>query len=460
MAYQISDELPAMLALFLCGAVGYVSAKWMQKRTCAAAKLKLAKKLEEPVFEEEPAPTPSTPSPTASAKQAKKKVRRRAAAASSDSVSTQDTAATESPEQEEPAKPVESEQVPEVLPEVAVEAVPEDAPEAAPEAEDACEQPTQEVSARVAKLLAKKAARKARKAQEAQQALEVQEAQSPLSDSTEVPSSASDSAAEQPALEAEAASEEVEQPAVKAEQLACSEQPKEVEVKEIEEVAEIEEVEDIEEVEEIEETEEAVEEDARRQWADCTDDELPAAGSEELHTSDRFYEGDDDDSCASLELRPRPWERFVPGGSDVVQPRMKWDEEWWGPRRSKQSDPNEDNWLTPFDDLIQGSCFNMGSPMASPMAAPTSPSVCLWKGASPGGMSPDSPETLTDGQQIYRPITSSNGQALFTDGRQVFAPIQVVFMPPEQQQAPSPLDMLDDLESDFDDDDEDDEGRF
>jgi len=70
----------------------------------------------------------------------------------------------------------------------------------------------------------------------------------------------------------------------------------------------------------------------------------------------------------------------------------------------------DDGWMKPFDDLIGG--------------LPASPNVCIWKGTCTSDAA--GKDAYTDGQSTYQPVPSQSGQPLYTDGAQLFMPVCVV----------------------------------
>lgn len=121
----------------------------------------------------------------------------------------------------------------------------------------------------------------------------------------------------------------------------------------------------------------------------------------------------------------------------------------WGAEGAYES--QNDGWMAPFDDLIQGSCFNAHSlsqpmPLAHAAGVFGENAVFLWSTTSPAGGvdgpssadSDDVPkEVFTNGQQVFKPVPSADGQTLFTDGAQVYASVCVLMGPPSTDVAKS-----------------------
>jgi len=97
----------------------------------------------------------------------------------------------------------------------------------------------------------------------------------------------------------------------------------------------------------------------------------------------------------------------------------------WGPagpaglyKPSLENLSEEDDWMTPFDELIGGVSFS----------APTRPTVCLWSDSpsTPASGEEGDPELFTDGQRRYQRVPTDDGQPLYTDGCQLYAPVCVL----------------------------------
>jgi len=125
----------------------------------------------------------------------------------------------------------------------------------------------------------------------------------------------------------------------------------------------------------------------------------------------------------------------------------------WGAESEYES--LNDGWMVPFDDLIQdalsGSWFNAHSlsqsmPLSHAAGAFGENAVCIWSTTSPlGGVDGQSStggddipkEVFTNGQQVFKPVPSADGQTLFTDGARLYASVCVVMGPTSKDVAES-----------------------
>jgi len=382
---QLIEELPAMAALFACGVAGYVGTRWLRShvnaRVYQAAKIAAYADVASPkaaCCEDDLEPVPAVSG--ASAKQARRRRR---------TVGKISTSSTASPQEEEPV----AEQMEEERAAALMEAAGEPAPGTPAAEEPELEAPA--VSERVARLMAKKAARKARKALVQASPAAVPEA--PVQEEEDLPKpdhaevSTEDADAEEHCADAHAQcgatddDEEATEPKVSGE-----------EAIQMQEVAFTQKIGALElEAEESDEEEE--------DWSEP-----------------------EPDGQQALREAPDCWSSTWEGSPSCPRPHWGGWSKSWG--KAKQQD--DDWWMTPFDDLIHGKSFQ------GPLPPPARPPVCIWSGPrkeqGEGGQ-----EVFTDGMQLYRPVSSPTGQQLFTDGRQLFAAVCVA-VPEPQDSAPSP----------------------
>lgn len=419
MIVQLMEDLPSMALLFIVGATGYASSRWLKKSFSARAQQ--AKKIAS--FKEDVVPTDDseldmkpTVAPSEPAAPSKQARRRR-------KVKEQKT--------EDPC-PVEAVEEPIVEPTAAPEEVPPpadeppvvEAEEAQAEVEEVQQQEQPEpvatepvasepvMSERVARLLSKKAARKARKAME--RTLELEAAANAVQEEVEellpeASTEASDGTSKSQTEENSEKEEElpvVEQvPAKPAEEI-VREEPAPI----VPEVAPAPVPEPVEEI--VRPIPRALS--LQESWAD---------GPVEEWGWDSDSDSDEEDDCLLQEQQEqREQQKAYDGWSSSwgeAVPQQRWGSNSWS-KQSWKSNRNQDAdwWMTPFDDLIGGASFNRPhSPAPPPPPAPESSLVCIW-----GRQEED---MLTDGSKYYRPVASPHGPPLFTDGKQLFAAVFV-----------------------------------
>mmetsp|Transcript_100210 Transcript_100210/g.311707 ORF Transcript_100210/g.311707 Transcript_100210/m.311707 type:complete len:510 (-) Transcript_100210:129-1658(-) len=129
----------------------------------------------------------------------------------------------------------------------------------------------------------------------------------------------------------------------------------------------------------------------------------------------RWTDTEDDGSWVhQVQADGGPWKSQNSQNTEwVMYPQCGWQDTW-----AEQGHP-QDDWMVPFDELICKSSCN---------ASPANAAVCIWKdaggGTEPGAVLGD--DVFTDGLQVYKSVPSSNGQPLYTDGCQLYAPVCVV----------------------------------
>lgn len=134
--------------------------------------------------------------------------------------------------------------------------------------------------------------------------------------------------------------------------------------------------------------------------ATCSDDEQCV--SEET-ASDVPCQWTAEEECSSFEDLPQ----WVPPQSGTPSQR-------WACR--------QDGWMRSFDDLI-----------SAPRVHAVSPMVGMWKGPCIPGNASDG--VFTDGQQVYQPVQMASGQQMYTDGTSLFKAVCVNV--PDSADAPS-----------------------
>lgn len=174
----------------------------------------------------------------------------------------------------------------------------------------------------------------------------------------------------------------------------------------------------------------------RSQWADEQEQEdcpqeqceawLTAEGEKWLQCNDveDTSETDEQWTPTGTSSKHSGWEGSSSGEPSMCsQPHWKWQTVWKQHDWKSMQPQQDDCWMTPFDDLIAGTCF----------ASPTSGAVCIASCSH----SQDGQELFTDGQQFYQPIESDDGQHLYTDGRQLYAPVCVVVAGTQEEEVMS-----------------------
>jgi len=179
-----------------------------------------------------------------------------------------------------------------------------------------------------------------------------------------------------------------------------------------------------------------------------------------LPTPERIEEGNEkeedkqeeeaEDKEAEIEWGPH-WNE-ANHAAEEDQQASRWSRGWGA---ESEYESLSDGWMVPFDDLIHGatngSCFNAHSlsqpmPMAHAAEVFGENAVWLWSTANPSGgvdgqISTDGDdipkEVFTNGQQVFKPVPSADGQTLFTDGARLYASVCVVMGPPSTDVAKS-----------------------
>lgn len=454
MAMQLSEDVPAMLALFLTGIVGYLAAKRFSRPVRAP---KQAKQVVEDFDEVEndaalptettvrelPAKESQTPAPQQALRARRRSTKKHSttratmpeATPAMNSVLPKADNQFQRPDEASDAGEVRCEVVTEEALGVTEEAcVATETIHISPEQEQATaakvEVPAEMevepdeapvMSEKVKKLLAKKALRKARKAEERQR-LESGCAAGVEEDAKPSPVEVPEQPEEAQCLPAVSDSKECDHPAILLPEPQAEFEPRaEQEEHHVGRWANWE-----------EETEELEEEEYPQQQVIATPE-----GTDDWELE--WSEGSED------------WPEDVPTPPSTRC--SSWNEEWnssskawkWQDNRSKswsksswkEELPPQDGWMIPFDDLI-------ARPASTPSpvpALPAGPAVCLWKGsdASDDG-------TFTDGQQVYQPVHCGNGQQLYTDGDQYYMPVCVFVGTPIENAPPADDQVLEEPE--------------
>jgi len=173
------------------------------------------------------------------------------------------------------------------------------------------------------------------------------------------------------------------------------------------------------------------------EWPETTDEELEDqcdAHSENDLESERAGDGED---FLGRSDRGAGWRSWSSQTSGQEEPGWFSDEKWWG-KKNQPAHPMEDDWMTPFDELIGGMSFIVNSSVEvqelpqihnSPLSA-----ICIWKQGMAGDApwcndphkSADSGYVYTNGDHVFKSVPSANGQSLFTDGKQLYASVCVM----------------------------------
>jgi len=395
-----------MLALFTCGVFGYITTRWLKAHVCsrvlqvpktAGLAEPLSGKTESSEFDAR-ATSPSKQPAKRQRRQAKQKAAPAAPVAAYAAVA----AAAAAAQQQQLAQQ--------------------------PELEQTMEKEKPQVQDRVAKLMAKKALRKARKA--LQQAVDLPNARAADLPETQF-ATAPTEAADTPAAKAvdTRAAENVRSPAAV---IADAESPRPEPVQCIEEEAPCvtkeaaEEVvdENFEEDSEPDPSERAVHEgyDTDKQDpgfetlepASCTIPNHRVPGCAEVEPEEE--EDSDDEEVWEMGEEETPADGWSCSWDSNHRSGQYWKGQSWSKPKWTRHRQDDDQWMLPFDDLISGHGLCM-----SPAAVPPGP-LCIWGevARAPGDVNR---EIFTDGQQLYHPVSSSNGQPFFTDGHQLYAAV-------------------------------------
>eukprot|EP00420_Gonyaulax_spinifera_P035248 CAMPEP_0197874398 /NCGR_PEP_ID=MMETSP1439-20131203/3914_1 /TAXON_ID=66791 /ORGANISM="Gonyaulax spinifera, Strain CCMP409" /LENGTH=495 /DNA_ID=CAMNT_0043493507 /DNA_START=107 /DNA_END=1594 /DNA_ORIENTATION=- len=435
-----------MVALFMCGVIGYLSAKRLRqpKRSPKQAK-KLVDDFDDVVTDSAQPANPVARSTSATQDKLDQEPQTPPASAHTSK------ARRRSKKQQGTVQAVaETSFVAEVSQEVAIPTL--------GKVEDAAVQEAAPVSERVAKLLAKKALRKAKKAQERlqqeaggqpgaeEEPLETSPAPAQEESCSEVPAQPMEEEAatpEQPQEHLQAQPPHTEQQVEEQEEQVEEEQVEEEQVEEEEvEEEQVEEEQQLEELEkeelmqgreelvevpqqEVEEDEEEWEEEEWEDEGDAAGLELPWHGQQEapqedgevlrISSAEWDQEWSDDSEEWPAEDLPTPPSVHSGSWKSDWTPSSKW--KWQkGSWRDEVPQRQQDGWMLPFDEILA----------ARPPTTPTGPPVCIHQGDQ---------GTFTDGQQVFQPVQSGDGRQLFTDGDQVFMPVCVVVGAPPGEDA-------------------------
>lgn len=412
---QLSDEFPAMIALFACGMVGYVSTRWLKSRV-SSAPIKAAKLVDEPEeaapceFQHEAAQSPVTATPVSAAtRRACRRHEKRLQKKRSSPVSAGDLA---SPTRELSAETAENEEQAAVTP----AAEEEETPATAPHEPDAAEVQTLPQQQEVSEESCEHEQQLQEHAEESEELEEVSEEfrehEQQLQDHAE---ESEEQQLDVVVLEQQERQDEQDLPEDQEQLEAPEEERSELAPEPISGGTAPEVGEDTEFAEQPEEAVIGHEDSWPEPPAWSAKEEVQAQGA---WPEEECMPDAETDASAAEWAETGHWSEA--GWSSHSEEHYSasnsgsWKGRWW-----KETPEEQDDWMTPFDELIGGTSFT----------TPSSPAVCLWGSTRDGKEGGDStPDVFTDGHKQYRTVPSADGTLLCTDGHQLYAAV-CVFSP-------------------------------